>query len=377
MAGAASGRDDGGGVRVPKARELALACGSLLLTAGLLEVGYRILDPFPFVPPWEVEPRLTRLTQYDPVLGWRGVPGARGEQVTQNARVLIEHNSAGFRDIEHVVARPPRDAIVFLGDSFTWGSEVRAEDMFESRLRPRLAGFEVFNISHNGWGTTQELLALRQWSYPGRLRLVVLMFYENDIEDNNSDFRSAASVPKFSIVGGQPVLGNVPPPRVAGWDEPPPSPRAPSLAERLASIPLRSQLVHDVWFRLQQLHASAVDQRVFETRQPMKLTRRILQQLRDEVAERGGRLVVVAIPAWREFASGVRYKPYQPKVAQACRSLSIDFLDLAPALARSFFRTYHRLGRSHWNRTGHRVAAAAIEEFLSREGLLAPPASPP
>jgi lysophospholipase L1-like esterase len=354
-------------VRVPGKRELALACGSLLVTACLLEVGYRIFDPFPYVPPGEVEHRFTKLTQYDPVLGWRGVPGARGELVTENDRVLIEHNSAGFRDIEHVVASPPKDAIVFLGDSFTWGYEVRAEDLFVNLLRPRLARFEVFNISHRGWGTDQELLAFRQWAYPGRLRLAVLMFCENDIEDNNSEFRSAASTPKFSIVDGQLVLGGVPP-RVAGWDEPAPSPRPPTLAERLASIPLRSHLVHDVWFRLEQLRAPAGDEAVFENKQPMKLTRRILQQLRDEVAERGGRLVVVAIPAWRQFASGVRYKPYQPKVARACLSLSIDFLDLAPALDRSFFRTYNRLGRAHWNRNGHRVAAAAIEEFLSREG---------
>jgi lysophospholipase L1-like esterase len=364
-------------MRVPKGRELALACGSLLLTAGLLELGYRILDPFPYIPPREVEHRFTQLTQYDPLLGWRGVPGARGELVTENDRVTIEHNSAGFRDIEHVVASPPKDAIVFLGDSFTWGYEVRSGDMFVNLLRPRLAGFEVFNVSHRGWGTDQELLAFRQWAYPGRLRLVVLMFCENDIEDNNSDFRSAAFAPKFSIVDGELVLGNVPPPRVAGWDQPLPSPRPPTLAERLASLPLRSHLLHDVWFRIQQLREPAEAQPVLKNRQPMKLTRRILQQLRDEVAERGGRLVVVAIPAWREFATGVRYKPYQPKLARACRSLSIDYLDLAPALKRSFFRTYNRLGRAHWNRNGHRVAAAAIKDFLSREGLDSPAAARP
>lgn len=351
-------------MRGPGKSEVALACGSLLLTAGLLELGYRSFDPFPYVPPWEVEHRFTRLTEYDPLLGWRGVPGARGELVTENARVTIQHNSQGFRDIEHVPAKPPKDAIVFLGDSFTWGYEVTAEDMFVNRLRPRLPGFEIFNVSHRGWGTDQELLALRQWSYRGRLRLVVLMFCENDIEDNNSDFRSAASAPKFSIVHGELVLGNVPPPRVAGWDEPLPPPRRPSLGERLASIPLRSQLLHDVWFRLQQFRESGEQRPVLANRQPMKLTRRILEQLRDEVVARGGRLVVVAIPAWREFAGGGRYEPYQPKLERACDHLAIDFLDLAPALKASFFRTYNRLGRAHWNRNGHRVAAQAIEEFL-------------
>jgi hypothetical protein len=242
--------------------------------------------------------------------------------------------------------------------------------MFVNRLRSSLDRFEVFNVSHRGWGTDQELLAFRQWRYPGRLRLVVLMFCENDFEDNNNDFRHGAAKPKFELVDGQLVLTNVPPPRVAAWDAASASPPAPSANERLWALILGSHFLHDLSFRIEQLKRRPAASAVVRNGEPGAITRRIIRLLRDEVAAQGATLVVVAIPSRRQYADESRYVPYQEKVARICRDLSIEFQDLGPACRASFLRVYHRLGRGHWNARGHRIAADAIDRFLASRQLL-------
>lgn len=341
----------------------ALAAATVLVCFLLIEAGYRVFDPFPFFPPWEVNRERGRLTRYDPQLGWSGNPGVKETFVTENSRVRIENNSLGFRDVEHPPAPPSKPAIVFLGDSFTWGYEIETPAMLVNRLRPRLPGYEVFNLAHRGYGTDQSLLAFRGWRYGGPLRLVVLMFYENDLHDNDSRVRYNAQKPKFEIVGEELVLTNVPVPASDKWaDKGPAAP--PPLGDRLVALALSSHFLHDVCFRLSHVRRQrAGDPERHAERMP--LTSRIVRQLRDEVAARGGQLLFVAIPAKRQFMEDPGFTPYQRKLRKLCGRLGIPYLDLAPAFEASVRRTYFRIG-DHWNGHGNEVAARALLERLLR-----------
>ena len=133
------------------AQNSALLFGTLLFCFITIEVGYRVLDPFPFISEDEFNViEHGNLSKYDPTLGWTGVPGGNAEFVTRNNKVWLANNGQGFRDIEHKDSSDKKPAIAFLGDSFTWGFEVEFADMFVNRLRDRLPRYEIFNLSHRG-----------------------------------------------------------------------------------------------------------------------------------------------------------------------------------------------------------------------------------
>ncbi len=345
--------------RHPVALRLSVAALTLVLCFVVLEVAYRIIDPFPFFAPWEVGLDST-LTRYDPELGWVGTPGVREPLVTWNSRIWAENNSEGFRDVEHRKTPPYRDAVVFLGDSFTWGFEVESSDLFVNRLRSSLAGYEVFNLARNGYGTDQSLLVFRRWRYPGRLRLVVLMFTESDLADNNNAIRDGLEKPRFTLEGDELVLTNVPVPRVAKWDKKR-NPREPGIGERLFALARRSHIVHLIWY-LESMRAPRPSALAPEG-EPIAVTRRLLQELRIEAERRGATLLVVAVPAKTQFQKEPTAEPYQRRIEDTCAALRIDYLDLAPAFEKATLRTYFRIGK-HWNANGHAVAADALSAHL-------------
>jgi lysophospholipase L1-like esterase len=350
-------------------RNAAFLLVFLLFVFVVIEAGYRILDPFPYYSDAEIEATgHGRLSTYDDTLGWKGVPWGDAELVTISNRVRISHNSRGFRDIEHSEAADRKPAVVFLGDSFAWGYEVEAEEMFVNRLRDMLPGYSLFNLSHRGYGTDQELLTFEAWRYEGPMRLVVLMFCENDILDNNSAFRYGKSKPKFKMVDDGLVLVGVPVAESGKW-RPAISPkRELGAVGPFRRFLLRSNFVHDVAYRLSLLGRSKRKRETpfsEDSKPDTALTVRILERLDREVKSRGAALLVVFIPSKAEVEQLDDRKPYQTEIAGLCRRSGIESLDLAPRFSDTRLRTYHRLS-SHWNSRGHRVAAEALYDYITQ-----------
>jgi hypothetical protein len=378
VSGSPGSRDDAPGRRtfdpeafvVKRSRAELLKKLSLLLAGCgigflLIELAYRLVDPFPYYPPWQIN--LTEhgnLSQYDAELGWKGVPNARELFVTHNAKVWLEHNGLGFRDVAPEDRSPDKPAVVFLGDSFTWGFEGEFDDMFVNLIRRELAGYEIFNLAHRGYGTDQALLTFRRWQDTRPLERVVLMFSENDPEENNSDYEYSKPKPRFEMAEDELLLTGVPVPRTEGWrasradgDE------RKNFVEFAAYLAYRSHFLHDLSHRVKGLFKEDIEW--YGDDEDLELTHRILRELRDEVAGRGGRFAVVAIPSKLELMSIDGYVPYQSRLRPLCAELDIDYLDLGPALDSAWLGTYYRAGM-HWNRRGHAVAATAILDLLSR-----------
>ncbi|MGB3363988.1 MAG: SGNH/GDSL hydrolase family protein [Thermodesulfobacteriota bacterium] len=308
---------------------------------------------------------------YNPRYGWSGIPHSEATLVTENNSILIKNNNQGYRDIEHQSSEM-RPAVVFLGDSFTYGYEVEYNEMFVNLLREMLLDYEVFNLSQRGYGTDQELLIFEDWQYKGPLELVVLMFSENDITDNNAQVRYGKPKPKFQIINDSITLTGVPVPNIANWTkDSKPKLKENYWLESLKSTFFNSHFIHDLYFRLKLLKLYKENNWQLPTliQQDITLTKEILKKLNKKVDEKGAKLILFFIPSKLEIEELIESTPYQESVREICNELEIKCVDLAEPIKNSERRTYFRKG-SHWNPTGHHIAAQAIYKSLIYESDL-------
>ena len=123
---------------------------SLGLCFLVIELAYRFFDPFPYFSPQEINAtNHGNLSQYDPDLGWSGVPDGEAVFVTKNNRTHLKHNSQGFRDIEHP-ENSGKAAIVFLGDSFAFQSAIpKARPSFGRTIELYINDNSLFDAEAN------------------------------------------------------------------------------------------------------------------------------------------------------------------------------------------------------------------------------------
>ena len=220
-----------------------------------------------------------------------------------------------------------------------------------------------------GYGTDQSLITFKQRHYINNLNLVVLMFSENDFDDNNSTYRYGKSKPRYELHNNI-VLTNIPVPENNIWyDNNNIKVRSSSLKEYLnylGHMIFKSHFINDLYFRLRKKMDMSDQNELNEKDERYILTKLIIKELQSEVTKRKGRLLVIAIPSKREFIKNNTYGPYQSNVQGICNSLNIDYLDLAPYFKKVSFRTYYREGE-HWNKYGHKIAALAIYDYLKHK----------
>lgn len=144
-----------------------------------------------FLPPPVTENRhwYVQTVRYHPLLGWTGRP----DFVATKDGIPIRTNSHGYRDREPVDAVESGTlSVLFLGDSFTWGDEVRLEERYTSLLETscgsacgRLPPVRAINKAIIGYGTAQSLLDYLLASDDRRIDVVILALYTgNDLTDN-------------------------------------------------------------------------------------------------------------------------------------------------------------------------------------------------
>jgi hypothetical protein len=94
----------------------------------------------------------------------------------------IVNNSLGFREREIPPKQGDRYRIAVVGDSFTWGQGVEAEERFSNRMESFLGpAYEVFNFGRPGNNLPEHLDVLRQ-ALPIAPNFVLLQLYINDFE---------------------------------------------------------------------------------------------------------------------------------------------------------------------------------------------------
>lgn len=166
-------------------KNVLLLLGSVFLTLLIVEIGLRAWNP------QIAEPGMGQLHQASALLGWELIPGSFGIGILGESYHI---NTAGFRDIEHTLARQPGvHRIVAIGDSFTFGMGVNLEDTYPKQLERILnranIPSEVINggvIGHNMW-QHYEMLVRKALAY--KPDLIILGLFLDDL---------ASSVPPYS-----------------------------------------------------------------------------------------------------------------------------------------------------------------------------------
>ena len=318
----------------------------------------------------------------DPRLGWAGAPSYAGRFRQPDFDVLVQHDDEGFRR----PAEPFRGAadapqVVFLGDSFTWGWGVASGETFVDRVQAALGdATHVRNRGVNGYGTTQQLVLLRERVLQLRPRAITLMFCENDVTDCADAKRGRR--PWAELVDGDVALRNLPVERsMVGWWA-----QLRRKSKALSLLTYQLDILSAKWKELRrgrQVYAADSEGVAMSPWRQPRPAWNVCAALLGEIAEVCSEqeppveLRLVYIPMLSD-AAGPEPDPASPdrlqnRLAATCAAHGIRYLDLTPSFravieeqsdghdastgAPLFFRR-----DGHWSAAGHALAAAKMLE---------------
>lgn len=354
-------------------KRAALLFVTVFIPLVIIEAGYQIAHIYKNYKE-SIRRKDVDFDKYDPYIGWVGTPGNRGLIHGPDSSFYFENNSSGFRDIEHDKSSD-KPALVFLGGSYPWGFEIPAEKMFVNLLRDKLKEYEIFNLSGVCYGTDQSLLIYKSWEsrYEGRIDRVILMVTDKDVERNNTSYQCDRAKPKFEIVQGELVLTGIPVPQIDRTHQEPKPVRPQSnisLKTRIRNALTKSRFISALYHRYALFRNGpppVVKPEPFKpTEYDLRLTYKILEELKRSVEAKKAELVVIFIPSYEEIEKLPGYRPYQQELIGMFEKFGIVYHNLTPSFINIGGKAYDTRGY-HWNNYGHRLGAEAIYNYLTGE----------
>ena len=352
---------------------------------------------------------------FDSELGWRFKPG---QYVIKPPQSLLKHtisiNSLGLRHRELGPRVEGTKRIIVLGDSFTFGENVRDEALFSTQLERRLNGvpaaggprYEVVNAGVPGYGNAQELLLLRRLIAAHVVGDVyILNLFTNDILDdlclNYGDRTRNAVQPGFVLENGRLVFKYWP--QNVSRDQGNLVQVRRGLNLKLVSViknnlqsiaqtkPGLMKFVGSLGFKVGVQRMPGIinawyDDDVLESGVP--LMKALIGEINTTVRSVNGTLIVTLIPSpmpvYKEtydqiikasFPNDPQAKKFlddptraQRIVAQMCKELNLPYLDMLPILQAKRSRSFYLPADGHFNEAGHTLFAASLEKFV-RENI--------
>jgi hypothetical protein len=350
---------------------------------------------------------------YDPHLGNKLRAGVKGYFLAEG-RGYVSINSDGLRDREHPVSHPPNTLrVAVLGDSYAEAMQVNREEAFWAIMAKELQGcdnlrgrdVEVINFGQSGFGTTQELLALRHLVWKYTPDVVLLAFTTgNDVSDNSRSLKQIDYHPYHVYQGNELILDdqrtkeNWLEKKAGFWRQV----IYPWKLDTLRVIQLSHQCktVFWKWWLLQDFggrsnvsmkgQEGGISETIYrepttkEWQEAWRVTEGVLVRMRDEIAQKRAHFVVVVltngvqvnpdVAVRKAFARSLGVKDlFYPdrRVERFCQSHGIPVLLLGPYFQK--YATQHHvffhgfgdnLGTGHWNQNGHRLAGQIIAKWL-------------
>jgi len=344
------------------ARGLLLVCLALAVFFALGEIVTRSLD---LVDRLNGFPRRMFVASDEPDLGYRLRPGldtrARGVHVATNAR--------GLRGPEVTATpQPGVHRVLVLGDSVAFGFRLEHADTFPVRLAHELEArdggwWEVLNAGVEGYNTVNQLAYLRTSLLELAPETIVLVFNLNDYDhgpvvgplgvltlDQSQRVRSDSIANRSEfylllrwllVTRGQPI-GDAPAP-----------PATPDAGAGAAGFSQFDRYVSN----LRKQYYRAPD----DARWPAMVD--ALRAIARLCRERGIRLVVAIVPDGDQVGVEATDLGPQQKLAEVCRELALDCLDLHPAFVAAA-RAPLFLDIMHPNADGQRLMAREVATHL-------------
>lgn len=288
--------------------------------------------------------------RFDPLFGW--LPAR------QYANNGVQTNSLGIRATrEYAFERVPGvRRIVLIGDSFTWGEQtwstaIRNEETFAAQLEANLPATEAINLGVHGWGTDQQLLYLRELGLRFHPDLVILGFFESDLDRNVADFHGYMK-PRFYLENGELVLANTP------------VPDGEALLETPFELPS---------FYLGALVAKGLDNildrtklRPIEGREAWQVTRAIFEAAKRESESAGAEFLLVDIP----FGVRRQATSIERTVAAWAKATQTHYVSLREHFITLPREKWDDVNDGHFTAMGHLEASKALMQYIEQASLL-------
>jgi hypothetical protein len=348
------------------------------------------------------------VSQRDDFTGTIRRPGIEWRE-TDEGDQRIRINSAGFRDDEWTREKPTGTfRIAVLGDSYVEAGQVAVGERFTEVLEreldrsPVVGGrrVEVLTFGMAGYGTAQELMALRHHAWPYAPDLILLAVTTgNDVRNNSKALQNDGGRPYFTRVGSGLVLDDSfrqSPAHRRGWQN--------DVAFWIIDRSRVAQFAYRAWqnrasiarraLTRQAVAASStgeeagLDSWIYkppsteERAEAWRLTEDLFALMHREVADRGAQFMVVTLSNGIQVHADVGVREafmrrlgaddlFYPerRIAGVGARDGYVVATLAPAMfdyARTHRVFLHGSGRDagqgHWNRTGHAVAGRLLAD---------------
>ncbi len=348
----------------------ALVLGSVAATLIILEIVFRLLGIEPAYPRPRVDTMLRAADGPTERAPHAFVPFSTSRATyASNPRGYFDagnvidhvHNSAGWRDVEHELEKPPGTLRVLgLGDSYLYGRGVRYEDVILTRLGrlldaalPDSLRVETVNTGMPATNTVdqRDLLRDRGWAYEPDL--VILFFVPNDVEESLFEDRPRIDFFRnYTAIYQRPdALSRVS--RLWGWGR---------------------QRFHATYTARRYVRRSI---EAFGPDHPgWRSAREALADIQGQARARQVPFLVVIFPFLHELDGDYPFQIVHDTVREYCESVGIDVLDL-----RDSYRAFRgpelwvHESDQHPNEMGHgiaaRVTAQHVLERLGWPGVLA------
>jgi hypothetical protein len=288
---------------------------------------------------------------YDAELGW--IPEQQQATVWGKTVTILEDGIRSNGGGE--VRDGTEDAILAVGDSYTFGDQVADAETWPAQL-DQLSGKRVVNGGVDGYGVDQIFLRAQRLLNRYRFSTLIFSFIPDDLRRSQMSVMFATAKPYFDFKGGQLTLENVP--------VPPPS-FLPQKESPLLIAMEHSRLVDAVMKRVTPKWwlRGAAETQVQDQEQVIKVTCALLQKLEELAKSRGSELIVLA-QHW-EFEPASEATESE-RVLHCLSDPETRVLDLKPALSELKARDparYHEL----YNPFLHMSAEG--NQFVARELL--------
>lgn len=313
-------------------------------------------------------------------------PNARYWHRSPDVEVEFRINAQGMRDDRDFPYAKPAGVlrIVSLGDSFTAGYEVNAEETFaavlERSLRAAGKNVEVLNAGVSGYSTAEAALYLERELFRYEPDLVLVSFYANDLVDN-------ARAGLFRLDGDElvPIADSyVPGGELGNWLNTNPlfsflseRSNAFALLKEAATTMAKQRVVEENLGHAASAEGAMVGDTEF-AREQRRLTAAIFDRIYDDTREQRIPFLIQSIPM-PVYPDGPSMEGMKLLDLFPLADFDVDRAGLAFFPAQSVLEPYagkellyYLRSHGHWTPLAHRLSGEAMARLIIDRQLLEP-----